>query len=194
MRHDSDITTYVINMVLLASSVFNFLFAIALGTWVKTDTPGHKMINYALFFLLSSVFYHIHQIREHVSQCVYAGTGQSRFKSSDVWGALRDCSLPLILLPLGTPATTTYFSLVCWIAIGGCGRKDVKDTKPVTCVLIGIRFATWAFQKQSVVLGLCAIMFSGVCTTSLSVSKNRIMGIWMYPALAVVPLAASRMG
>ncbi len=155
------------------------------------------MINYSFFFLLSSFFYHLHRLREHFfcNKKIEQEDSETKcIKSSDVWGAIRDCALPLILLPFGTNATKTYFSMVCCIAIGGCGRDDVKDTKPVTCLFLGIRFADFACKKQSAILGLCAAMFVGVGATSFWESKHRIMAAWLYPAVAVVPFVASRMG
>jgi hypothetical protein len=177
------------------SSFFNFLIAMLMGAWVKTDSAGYKMINYALCFLLLSFFYHLHQIHEH---CVLAGrraAEQLRFKkNSELWGALRDCVLSLVLLPMGTYMSTVYFSMVCWVVIAGCTHQNPSDTKPMTCFLIGVRFAAWACQKCSLLLGLCALMFGAISMTFFSASKSQIVGVWLYPALAIVPLAASRMG
>ena len=94
-----DMTKNMINVVLLLSSFVNFCATFASATWVRVDPVGFRTINYSLFFLLASFVFHLNQVYDYYTRKLKRPW---MLASSDAWGAIRDCALALVLLPLGT--------------------------------------------------------------------------------------------
>ena len=94
-----DTTKNMINVISLLSSLVNFCATIASAMWVRVDQAGFRAINYSLFFLLSSFVFHVNQVYDYYIQ---KRNQKTQSMNADVWGAIRDCALALVLLPLGT--------------------------------------------------------------------------------------------